>query len=298
MSKVTTPGVYEMSSEQYHRDPCDGPSLGSSGARDLISGCPASFRWKQDNPEIKEAFDIGNATHLLVLEPHLFEARIGRVQFDDYKKVDARAERDDIRASGRIPLLPRDLESVEGMRASLADDPIARFAFQDTEIERSMFWRDPEYGFWGKVRPDALPKRRRYLIDLKTSASADPEEFEKSIMNYGYAQQAAWYLDGVEHVLGERPERFAFVVVEKKPPYLVSTCWLRSDTIEWGRILNRRARGIFAWCLEHNEWPSYRPILHQPSAAFEVGLPAWAERDLQRRHEAGEFEPPPIGVAA
>lgn len=296
--KITTPGVYDMPAHEYHSDPCDAPSLGSTGARELIQGCPASFRYRQENPDTKEEFEIGNAAHLLVLEPEIFESRIGRVPFDDYRKKEAQASRDDIRASGRIPLLPKHLEMVEGMRASLAADPIARFAFRETEIERSMFWRDPEFGFWCKTRPDALPKSRRYLVDLKTSTSADPDDFRKAVVNFGYHQQAAWYLDGVAHVLGARPERFAFVVVSKAPPYLVSTCWLDEEAIGWGAKLNRYARGVFAWCLERDEWPSFKPDIAQPPAAFTISLPAWARRDLEERDQAGEFVPPQERIAA
>lgn len=296
--KITTPGVYDMPAHEYHADPCDAPSLGSTGARELIHGCPASFRYRQANPEIKEEFEIGNAAHLLVLEPEIFESRIGRVPFDDYRKKEAQASRDDIRASGRIPLLPKHLEMVEGMRASLAADPIARFAFRETEIERSMFWRDPEFGFWCKTRPDALPKSRRYLVDLKTSTSADPDDFRKAVVNFGYHQQAAWYQDGVEHVLGDRPERFAFVVVSKAAPYLVSTCWLDEEAIGWGAKLNRYARSVFAWCLERDEWPSFTPDISQPPAAFTISLPAWARRDLEERDQAGEFIPPQERIAA
>ena len=290
--KITEPGIYDMPAHEYHADPCDGPSLGSTGARELIAGCPASFRWKQDNPEVKEDFDIGNATHLLVLEPDQFEARIGRVPFDDWKKKEAQASRDDIRASGRIPLLPRHLDQIERMRASLAADPIAQFAFRGGEVERSMFWRDPEFGFWCKTRPDALPASRRYLVDLKTSASSAPDAFAKAVVNYGYHQQAAWYLDGVEAVLGERPERFAFVVVGKTAPHLVTTCWLDDEAIGWGAILNRYARGVFAWCLARDEWPSYTPDITQPPAAFTISLPGWARRELEERHQAGDFIPP------
>ena len=296
--KISEPGVYDMPADQYHGDPCDGPSLGSTGARELVNGCPASFRWKADNPEVKEEFDIGNATHLLVLEPDVFEAKTGRVPFDDYRKKEAQASRDDIRASGRIPLLPRHLEQIEGMRASLAADPIAQFAFRETEIERSMFWRDPEFGFWCKTRPDALPKSRRYLVDLKTSTSADPDDFRRAVVNFGYHQQAAWYLDGVGHVLGARPERFAFVVVAKTAPYLVSTCWLDEEAIGWGAKLNRYARGVFAWCLEHGAWPSFTPDITQAPTAFTISLPPWARRDLEERDQAGEFVPPQERIAA
>src|ERR1700757_1193348 len=298
VAKITEPGVYDLSAEAYHRDPCDGPSLGSTGARILASDCPAAFRYKADNPEVKEEFEIGSATHLLVLEPDIFESRIGRVPFETYQKKDAQAARDEFRAAGRIPLNLRQMEQVEGMRASLAADPIARFAFQEVDIERSMFWRDPEFGFWCKTRPDAFPRNRRYLVDLKTSTSSDPEDFRKSVANFGYHQQSHWYLDGVEQVTGDRPDRFAFVVVGKSAPYLVMTCYLDPDTIAWGGVLNRYARGLFRWCLDRNEWPSYKPDPVAPATAFTIGLPEWARRDLERRHQEGAFIPPQERIAA
>ena len=116
-----------------------------------------------------------------------------------------------------------------------------------------MFWRDSEFGVWCRTRPDYLPPHRRYLVDYKTSVSADPREFGRRMLDYGYHQQAAWYLDGVQAVTGDLPERFAFVVQEKTPPYLVSVCWVDADSIEIGRELNRFAIGIFAHCLRSGE---------------------------------------------
>ena len=293
---ITEPGIYQMSAETYHGEPCDSPSLGSTGARILANDCPAAFRYAPQ--EIKEEFDIGNAAHLLALQPDEFEKNIGRVPFEDYRTKDAKASRDDIRASGRIPLLPRQLVDVVAMREAVFAHPVASLAFRSGKPEQSMFWRDPEFGFWCKTRPDWLPDHRKYLIDLKTSVSADPDDFAKAAVNFGYFQQAAWYLDGVATVTGDKPERFAFIVACKKPPYLVSVCWLDAEAIEWGRILNRYARGIFAWCLERNEWPDYRPDPFGPPAAFTISLPEWARRDLERRHQEGAFIPPQERQAA
>ncbi len=291
--KITEPGVYTLTSAEYHGDPCDGPSLGSTGARTLATDCPAAYRHAMGSaPETKEEFDIGNATHLLLLQPGDFHDAVGFVPFDDYRTKDAQTWRDDVRASGRIPLLAKQHDIVLAMREAIFADPVASLAFQNGAPEQSLFWRDPEFGFWGKTRPDWLPEHRRYLVDLKTSTSANPEDFAKAVANFGYAQQAAWYLDGVEHTLGIRPERFAFVVVSKKPPHFVSTCWLDDEAIQWGRILNRYARGVFAWCNERNEWPSYRPVLTGQPAAFTVSLPRWMVRDLEAKHEVGAFTPP------
>lgn len=293
---ITAPGIYEMAQDIYHGEPCDGPSLGSTGARILANECPAAFRYAVR--EAKEEFEVGSAAHLLVLQPDEFEANIGRVPFDDYKRQEARTARDDIRASGRIPLTTKQAAIVQEMRRAVFAHPVASLAFRHGVAERAMFWRDPEFGFWCKTRPDWLPDSRRYLVDIKTTTSADPADFRRAVADFGYHQQAAWYLDGVQQVTGERPERFAFVVVSKKAPHLVSVCWLDDEAIEWGRILNRYARGVFAWCIERTEWPSYRPDISGPPAAFTISLPEWSRRELERRHEAGEFTPPQERKAA
>ena len=297
---ITAPGIYSITSEQYHGHPTPTPCLGSTGARLLVNTCPAEFRYKADNPEVKTEFDIGNATHLLVLQPEDFDKKVGVVRgvtkdgkpSGGYQTQDAKDQAAAYRAANRIPLLVDQYDKVCAMRASVFNHPIAGRAFQDGEAEQSLFWKHPEFGFWGKTRPDYWPERRPYLVDLKTSVSAAPDDFSKAVVNYGYHQQCAWYLDGVAAITGENPDRFAFVVVEKEPPYLVSVCWLDSAAIEWGRILNRRAAGVFAWCLEHDRWPGFQPDVAQAPAAFNVSLPVWALRDLERRFEAGEFNVP------
>lgn len=290
---ITEPGIYgSLTSEFYHSDCCDGLSLGSSGARTITNECPAAFRYEV--PETKEEFDIGQATHLLVLQPEEFDARIGVVYSPDWRNNKAKAERDDIRASGRIPLLAKTLEQVQAMRDAIFADPVASLAFQGGRAEQSFFWRDPEYGFWCKTRPDYYPEHGRYLVDVKTSMNANPRKFESAIGDYGYDQQAEWYMSGVEAITGIRPQKFAFVVVAKKPPHLVSVCWLKPDAIEAGRTKNRYARGVFAWCLKHNLWPSYQPTIWGPPGGFEVGLTGYAARNFGERLEAGGYEPPPL----
>jgi len=283
---ATEPGIHDMTAEAYHAD----PALGSSGARRLVNECPAAFRLAVQ--ETKTEFDIGTAAHLLVLEPDAFGAKVAAIPHDNYKTKAAQEARDAARAAGRIPLLPDQIQAVRAMRDAILADPVAGRAFRGGKAEQSLFWRDPEFGVMCKTRPDWLPGHGRYLVDIKTSTTADPRKFEKAIAEFGYHQQAAWYLDGVEAVTGERPARFAFVVVSKKPPHLVTTCWIDDEAIQWGRIQNRRARGLFAWCLDHDQWPAFQPDITGPRAAFTVGLPGWATKELERRHEAGEFTPP------
>jgi hypothetical protein len=304
--KITEPGIYTMRSEIYHADPVPEMSLSSTGARTLAKGTPAAYWHDRHNPKHKRVFDIGTAGHLMVLEPHLFEQKVEIIRGvtakgepkEDYTTADAKAKRDAAYAAGKTPLLPAEAEMVAEMRAVLLADPVAGAAFRGGAAEQSMFWRDAEFGAWRRTRPDYLPPHRRYLVDYKTSVSADPREFGKRMLDYGYHQQAAWYLDGVHAVTGEMPERFAFVVQEKTPPYLVTVCWVDQEAIEIGRELNRFAVGIFAHCLRTGEWPGYRDAPGAPPRGFSVTLPGWAVAEHQQRSEAGAFQPPRVETQA
>src|ERR1044072_1795820 len=192
---ISPPDLYDFPNHIYHSDCREGPSLSSTGARILATQCPAAYKWQKENPPVKREFEIGNATHLLVLEPHLYEQSIVRIPMDTYRTKESKEIRDEARASGRYPLTTEDQAHVDGMRASLYNDPIAQFALQGgIEVERSIFGRDPEFeGQWVKCRPDIMPKTRRYLADVKTTTNASPEAFSKAIYSYGYHAQAAAY---------------------------------------------------------------------------------------------------------
>ncbi len=289
---ITAPGIYAMPADTYHADPCPTPSLSSTGARTLARATPATYWHERTHQQPKRVFEIGTAGHLMVLEPEQFAERVAIIDADDYRTKAAKEMRDAARAEGLTPLLAHEAEMVQGMRAALWRDPVAGHAFAGGIAEQALFWRDSEFGVWCRTRPDYLPPHRRYLVDYKTSVSADPREFGRRMLDYGYHQQAAWYLDGVAAVTGERPERFAFVVQEKAPPYLCAVCWVDEEAIEIGRELNRYATGIFAWCLRRNEWPGYRDRPEAPARAFTVTLPGWAIREHQMRSEGGAFIPP------
>lgn len=286
---ISAPGIYDMSAEEYHADPCDAPSLSSTGARQIVSECPAVYWHARQHPERKRVFDIGTAGHLMVLEPEAFDSRVRVIDAGDYRTQAARDARDGAYADGLTPLLAAEAEMVRSMRDALFADPIARHAFEGGRAEQTMIWRDGETGVWCRARPDYLPPHHRYLVDYKTSTSANPKQFERALWDYGYFQQADWYLDAVRNATGTRPERFAFVVQSKKPPFLVSVCWVATEALEWGEVLNQHARRIFADCLRTGDWPAYRP--DGEARAFTVNIPGWAQRELQARQDAGEFAP-------
>jgi hypothetical protein len=273
-------------------------ALSASGAWLLAEECAGKFLWRSPwnplyEPETRSEFDIGVAAHLAVLEPQLQADRIVLIEAGDYRSLRARDARDAARAQGKVPLLPHQLDIVRAIAGSIRAHPIAAAAFVGGEAEVTLTWDDPGTGVPCKARPDFLPEHARWLVDLKTAQSANPRVWRDQAYRLGYHARAAWYLDGAATVLGQMPEEYWFVIVEKEPPYLVSVIGFDEEALQWGRLANRKACQLFARSAAANDWPGYRMPGQNHDRAFRIGLPVWATLQLQGRAEAGEFNPDP-----
>lgn len=279
MTSIVSPGVYDLPDAVYHRDPVPGGSLSSSGARRLLApSCPALFEYerKHGRPPRRE-FDLGHAAHLLVLGagPELVV-----IKAKDYKTKAAREERDAAYGDGKVPVLAAEHEQVQAMAAAIRAHPIASALFHSDGglPEQSLFWVDEPTGVWRRARPDWLPSQRggRLLIpDYKTTVSAEPRSLARSMANFGYFQQAAWYLDGIRALGLAEDTAFLFVCQEKTPPHLVTVVELDYDALRIGHEMNRKAIEVYAECTRTGHWPGYSDDVEL------ISLPPWAARQLE-----------------
>ncbi|MGW1998500.1 PD-(D/E)XK nuclease-like domain-containing protein [Embleya sp. NPDC001921] len=267
-------GVYDMPADVYHarRD-----SLSSSGARKLLPpSCPALFRHEQDNaPEYRNHFDFGTAAHRMVLGdgPELVV-----VDAPDWRGKDAKAQRAEARERGAVALLPDDHARVLAMAAALAEHPFAPDLFANGRPEQSLFWTDPQTGVQRRARTDWLPSQRaeRLIIpDYKTCRDASPAALAKAMNEYGYHQQAAWYLDGAVALdLADERATFLFVCQMKEPPFLVTVVEPDAMALRIGRALNRQAIETYRDCVAADHWPAWSEDV------VSIGLPPWVENQF------------------
>jgi len=275
------PGVYDgMPEDVYHGDPVPGGSLSSSGARKLLPpSCPAKFRWETDNPPPpKDYFELGSAAHQQVLG---VGPEIVVIKAPDWRTKAAKDERDAARAEGFLPLLPAEYEQVKAMAAAIRVHQAASGLFNPErgKGEQSLFWQDQAAGVWRRARLDWLPdpdaRKRLIVADYKTTAAGDLASIRKHVANFGYYQQADWYLDGVRALSLSADPAFVFIFQEKTPPYLITPVQLDADALTAGREVNREAINLYRACTERGEWPGY-------TAGIEViSLPPWAFRRLE-----------------
>jgi hypothetical protein len=116
------PGLYEdLDEATYHGHKS---SLSVSGAKKLLPpSCPAIFKWQRDNGQPHKAvFDFGHAAHAVVLGAG---ADIKVVDAPDWRTKAAKADADEIRAAGHIPLLAHEWAQVRGMADAIKAHPIA-----------------------------------------------------------------------------------------------------------------------------------------------------------------------------
>jgi hypothetical protein len=269
MTVITEPGIYTIPDDVYHADPVPGGSLSHSGAR-LLLDAPAKFHHQRGRTQHKRVFDFGRAAHALVLG---IGAPIVAVDAPDWRTNKAKDARDAARAAGHTPLLAFEFAIVEEMAAQLRRHPIAAALLAVGTAEQSMFWIDPVTGVWLRSRLDWLPAataRRTIIPDYKTAADASTATFSRAVAQFGYHQQAAWYLDGHRTLTGS-DAAFVFIVQERDAPYLVNVCELDSQALEIGAARNRRAIDLYRECAVTGRWPGYGDEVNL------VSVPRWAQ---------------------
>lgn len=267
------PGIYpDIPDTKYHAAK---DILSSSGARKLITSTPRKFYEEMTTERpYNPAFEIGHAAHTFILTKG---AGVQEIKADNYRLKETRETRDAILSDGKTPLLTKEYALVLAMQEAALNHPIVGelITRNDTVMEQSLYWKDEQTGVACRARPDLAVNDWSLIVDYKTTLSADPREFAKSIAKYGYHQQQAWYCEAVEILTGIRPE-FVFVCQEKTPPYELSLIQLDADAVRIGGRLNEDARSIYAACMDSGVWPSYPPSVQV------VGLPAWALRQADQ----------------
>jgi exodeoxyribonuclease VIII len=175
----------------------------------------------------------------------------------------------------RKVLKPEEWDQLMNMREAVMAHPIARALLQGRPgvAERSVYWIDKETGELCRCRPDFW-RDDDIVVDLKTTEDASPEGFAKSIANWSYDTQAAFYRDGCAAV-GRPLRAFVFLAVEKSArvvegkPLGVALYQLDEAGEELGRAKYRQDLAAYAECKRTNVWPCYSDRLET------ISLPAW-----------------------
>jgi hypothetical protein len=287
VTKITEPGVYDLTLPEYLGQPCDALSIGSSDAQTINESTPKHLRqrWIDEREQSKEA-DLGTIIHALILEPHRATDGIVIVKADNFKGGDARKIRDAAYEAGKIPILEKDMQRAHDAVRAVQEDPIAAELLSEGEAERSWFAKDEVNGLYLKARPDFFTKKR-VIIDVKSVGSTDDDFIGRRIDDGGWFMQAPWYCDVVERIDGEPAHGYCWICVEQKPPHDVVVRKPTMAILAHGHRLNQRAIKIVAQCNRTGIWPG------NGGAIKEADLPTYAYYRLEEsalREESRSME--------
>lgn len=272
--------IYEnITNEDYHV----GPGVSKSDL-DLIHRSPAHYMAaKLEKPAETPAKVLGTAMHAAVLEPDTFTERFIAEPADLNKRT----------KTGKEEYAAFELECIRKHLTILTQDQYATsLAVRDAifhntlvsktlkykgKAECSIYWHDdalmeelglPDDYLLCKCRPDFL-RDDGVVIDFKSTTDARPGAFQRSVLEYRYYVQHAYYCSGIKAVFGSYRD-YIFLCCEKEPPYAAAVYMLDDEHFFKGVREYRQDLKTYIKCKQEDKWPAYEEKI------FTLELPKWA----------------------
>lgn len=249
----------DIDDEFYHSS----PGISASGLKLIDKECPKVFKYRKEHQKEKtEALILGNAIHKYILENDDFDSEYlispSSKKTERAHKVFINEHKEEIE-NGKIVLRKSDGEMLEGILASLKDGSTKGgtntydgiIINPNTMREKALYTIDRKRNIIKKVKVDVNIAGK--FLDLKSTKSADPDNFIKDAANLGYGIQAAYYMD-IAQTAKKDAKMFGFIAVEKTEPYIHSIILLDDEDVKLelskvGRLLDE-----YAYCLNNDIW--------------------------------------------
>lgn len=248
-------GIFKMPDVDYFAS-----SGVSNSSLNNMSKSEAHYKHNLTNPmESTPAMVFGSLFHCEVLETAEVEDRyIVAPKIDKRTKVGkAEYAQFSIEAEGKIIVSADDMVKSKEMHQSLLNHPVAcDLIGRSGENEQAIFSEDKDTGILKRGKLDRICQNTNMIIDLKSSADASPQGFQKSVFNYNYHCQSAYYLD-LATEQGLDIEKMIFVVVEKTAPFNVAVYELCPYSLEIGRRTYKDNLNKLANCEMSDTWAGY-----------------------------------------
>jgi len=240
--------------------------LSSSDIRRLIRS-PAHYK----NPTIQDspALAFGSLVHEFVLLPNSAEARYRPKANVDGRTKEGKAVRDweaSLASQQGIKFITEaDYNAAVNITASVRTHLGCGSLLAGGVAETAGIVSD-FLGVNCRIKPDY--RTDNYIVDLKTCQDARQDPFSRSVINFLYQVQAAFYVDVAQAIDG-RKRKFYWVAVEKDAPYAVAVYEASDEMLEHGRQQYIKAIELYRECAAMDLWPAYSQQVQT------LELPGW-----------------------
>ena len=287
-AECPAPGVYEVPYEEYRAWPAINASALKLGYQVSPKHLKAAIDGRLDSDS--RARKLGRAIHCRLLEPDLFRKQFMIAEQCKVPVASGTRKGQPCGSAGRFydadnhqwycgthrkqfpdAAEPTDyIDSAEAERielivASVFAHKVVKLLRAHGGAEVSIIWAKD--GFPCKARLDKWIRGAKCpdtVLDLKKCqvGKATEEALQRSIRDYGWDMQAAWYLAAAESIDDARP-LFAWVFLEDNEPFDARPVWASPAMLEVGAIKARTAFDLYKRCVETGRWPGYCEDIEQ-----------------------------------
>lgn len=245
------------------------PELSASGVKNLAVS-PAYFKWKKENPKDTGVMRIGRCLHSAILTPEDFKKDFAQVPQCDKRTKEGRAifEAFQILAVGKECIKFEEYNHVLAIRDSVLKSPKIVNMLSKGESEKTLFFEIE--GVKMKSRLDFLADK--FFLDIKTTQSANSDNFARDSVKLGYDLQMWIYAEAIRQNF-EKDLPCIIFAIEKESNLDYAIFQLGQEWMDLGERKARKLIKLYKECLEKDEWPGYDKNVQQ------LSLPAWVKME-------------------
>jgi len=219
-----------------------------------LDASPKYYQYCLENPQPSTpSMDFGRLVHTKLLEPELFDSEFACFDGKVRRGKDWEAFKEGL--GDKICITKTDLATLNKMNQRWLSHPFVSDMMPNAVVEQSTVWEDFATGLKCKARQDIVVNNT--VMDLKTTTDISSNSIYYSLRKYGYLEQAAFYLDGLNAATGQNLSEFYFIFIEKTEPYDIRVISLSQGDLDYGREQNSANLARIKECTESGNWPGY-----------------------------------------
>lgn len=278
--------IHNLPSSEYHSiNVASSSNLKSLRQNELkfISNHLASFPW-----DTTDSMILGELVHCLTLTPsQVADEFVFIKEGVDRRTKDGKAFFESLGSDPRVKIKPAIADKAYEMSRMITASKRVSHILNDKDslMELSAFWTDKVTGEECKCRWDCINPEMGIILDIKTTnGGIKHDDFAKTMVNFSYDHQAAFYVDAAKMAFDIDHFNFIFVVVDSNNPHDVALYCLDDNSIMIGRQMYQQNIIKYKKIMDQIRSGELTDLsqMIEDKLIETLSLPGWA-KDLTRR---------------
>jgi len=238
-------------------------AINASLIKEVLKSPQHGYAMLNSKQEPTDSMALGSLVHHLVLTPSL---PLDSFVFAEEGQRFKAAEKEQYAREGKTIVRSYMKAEAESMTRAIQENTFASDLLNGSITEEEIYFTTPD-GTPCKSKLDA--RKGGVLIDLKTGSHADVKDFARTVVNYDYHTQLAFYR-GAMLSAGVEFKQAYIIHVTNAAPYICRVFKLSDDFLMVGdtRVSDAMETAI-------NLMEGWKP--EQPSKVIDLDLPGWVK---------------------